>query len=227
MHHVPPRETFVLTSNSGLSDLPVEAAMEVGRSAAETLMSRAGALLHLRMTPRSILLSLLVVSLVGVLAFATTREISRTATPAIAPPPPARPARPPLSPAEEAFIKTLAPIHGDVQRSLMRASLGQILYKTNDLSGGELKTRMEQALATYGRAETSIRTLEPPSSLRKDHEIYLSAIRLLQESAVEAMKLFKDGREDHLLAAYPKSQEASDRIRQVGGKFWPNEFPPN
>jgi hypothetical protein len=216
-----------LTSNSGLSDLPVEAAMEVGRSAAETVMSRASALLQPWTTPKTLVVSVLVVGLVAVLVFATTREIGRTATPVTAPPPPARATRPALSPAEEAFIKTMAPIHGDVQRSLMRASLGQILYKTNDLSGGELKTRMEQALATYDRAETSIRTLEPPSSLRKDHEIYLSAIRLLQESAVEAMKLFKDGREDHLLAAYPKSQEASDKIREVGGKFWPNEFPPN
>jgi hypothetical protein len=216
-----------LTSKSGLSDLPVEDAMEVGRSAAETMMSRAGALLHLWTTPKSIVLSLLVVGLVGVLAFATSREISRTAAPATAPPPPTRPARPPLIPAEEAFIKSLAPIHGDVQRSLMRASLGQILYKTNDLSKAELKTRMEQAQATYGRAAASIRALEPPSSLRRDHEIYLSAVRLLQESGVEAMRMFKDGREEHLLAAYPKSQEASDKIREVGGKLWPNEFPPN
>jgi len=44
---------------------------------------------------------------------------------------------------------------------------------------------------------------------------------------VEANKMFKDGKEDHLLAAYPKSQEGSDKIREVGGKFWPNEFPPN
>ena len=86
---------------------------------------------------------------------------------------------------------------------------------------------MEQALLTYRRAETSIRALQPPASFRNDHQIYLTAVRLLQESAVEAMKMFKDGSEGHLLAAYPKSQEASDKIREVGGKFWPNEFPPN
>ena len=57
--------------------------------------------------------------------------------------------------------------------------------------------------------------------------LYLAAVRLFQESAVEANKMFKDGKEDHLLAAYPKSQEGSDKIREVGGKFWPNEFPPN
>jgi hypothetical protein len=109
----------------------------------------------------------------------------------------------------------------------MRASLGQILYKTSDLSAAELKTRMTQALATYGRAERGLRSLEPPGSLVRDHERYIAAVRLLQESAVEALKMFKDGKDDHLLAAYPKSQEASDLIREVGGKFWPNEFPPN
>ena len=199
--------------------------MEVGRSTAETMLSRASVLLHLWMTRKMIALGLLVLGLVGVLALATSREISRTPTPAVTPI--ARPTRPALSPVEEVFIQSLWPIHGEVQRSLMRTSLGQILYKTNDLSRADLKARMEQALVTYGRAETGIRALEPPTSLRNDREIYLDAVRLLRESVVEGMKMFKDGREDHLVTAYPKSQEASDKIREVGGKFWPNEFPPN
>ncbi len=190
------------------------------------MLSRASVLLQLWMTRKMIALGLLVLGLVGVLAFATSREMSRTSTPA-AVTPPARPTRPALSPVEEAFIQSLWPIHGEVQRSLMRTSLGQILYKTNDLSRAELKTRMEQALTSYGQAETSIRALDPPTSLRNDREIYLDAVRLLRESVVEGMKMFKDGREDHLLTAYPKSQEASDKIREVGGKFWPSEFPPN
>ena len=200
--------------------------MDVGRSAAETMLSRASVLLQLWMTRKIMALGLLVLGLVVVLAFATGREMSRTVTPATVTPP-ARPTRPALSPVEESFIQSLWPIHGEVQRSLMRISLGQILYKTNDLSRAELKTRMEQALTSYGQAETSIRALDPPTSLRNDREIYLDAIRLLRESVVEGMKMFKDGREDHLLTAYPKSQEASDKIREVGGKFWPSEFPPN
>jgi hypothetical protein len=219
-------ETFTLTSNCGVSDLPVGAAMGPGRSSAETMMSRASVLLQFWMTPKMIILGLVVAGLVGALTFATSREMSRNAIP-VTVTPPARPTRPALSPVEEAFIQALWPIHGEVQRSLMRTSLGQILYKTNDLSRAELKTRMEQAQEVYGRAETSIRALEPPTSLRNDREIYLDAVRLLRESAVEAMKMFKDGREDHLLIAYPKSQAASDKIREVGGKLWPNEFPPN
>jgi hypothetical protein len=41
------------------------------------------------------------------------------------------------------------------------------------------------------------------------------------------MKMFEDGREDHMVAAYPLGQQATDKIREVGGKFWPHEFPPN
>ena len=39
--------------------------------------------------------------------------------------------------------------------------------------------------------------------------------------------MFKDGQDDHMLVAYPKSQEGSDKIREVGGKLWPHEFPPH
>jgi hypothetical protein len=198
----------------------------IGAWRQETTMSEAGAGVHLRMTSRMLILGITSLGLVGVLTFAVSRAVTSTPTPASTRLP-TRPPRPALSPAEEAYMRAMWPIHGDVERSLMRMSLGQILYKTEDLSRAELKTRMEQALVTYRGAETRIRALEPPTSLRNDHEQYLTAVRLFQESAVEAIKMFKDGREDHLLAAYPKSQEGSDKIREVGGKFWPNEFPPN
>jgi hypothetical protein len=106
-------------------------------------------------------------------------------------------------------------------------SLGQIFYKTQDLGRAELGTRVERALATYRAADARLRALEPPGSLRSEHEEYLSAVRSFEESAVELLKMFKDGRDDHMLAAYPKSQQGSDKIREVGGKFWPNEFPAN
>jgi hypothetical protein len=173
-----------------------------------------------------LLLGIASVIVVSVLTFAVSRAVTTTPAPVVAKLAP-RPTRPAVTPAEEAYVRAMWPIHGDVERSLMRASLGQILYKTNELSRAELKTRMEQALVTYRGAETRMRALEPPASLKNDHEQYLAAIVLFQESAVEANKMFKDGREDHLLAAYPKSKEGSDKIREVGGKFWPNEFPPN
>ena len=79
----------------------------------------------------------------------------------------------------------------------------------------------------YQAAETRLRALEAPVSLRNEHEDYLAAIRLFQESATEVLKMFTDGRDEHMAAAYPKGQEGSDKIREVGGKFWPHEFPPH
>ena len=106
-------------------------------------------------------------------------------------------------------------------------SLGQIFYTTKDVSRAELAVRVKDALATYRKAETQLRALEPPASLRSDHEEYVSAVRLFQDSATEVMKMFTDGRDDHMKVAYPKGQEATDKIREVGGKLWPHEFPPH
>jgi hypothetical protein len=39
--------------------------------------------------------------------------------------------------------------------------------------------------------------------------------------------MFDDGDEGHLLAAYPLSLEGSSKIREIGGGFWPDEYPPN
>ena len=165
-------------------------------------------------------------AVVGLLAFGIHREAAITPSPTAAQAP-AQPSRPALTSAEERYIHQLWPIHGDVQRSTMRMTLGQIFYKTQDLGRAELGSRVEQALATYRAAETKLRALDPPASLLNEHDEYLSAVRLFQESAVELMKMFKDGQDDHMLAAYPKSQQGSDKIREVGGKFWPHEFPPH
>ena len=140
---------------------------------------------------------------------------------------PAKPARPALSADEERYIRALWPIHGDVERSTMRLSLGQIFYTNKDLAAPELKARVEQALGVYKNAQARIQALQPPDSLRAQHDEYLSAVRLFEQSAQEVMKMFSDGREDHLLAAYPKGQAGADKIREIGGKFWPNEFAPH
>ena len=165
-------------------------------------------------------------TLMGILTFAVTREVTSTSPPNTARPS-RQPTRPALTAAEERYIREMWPIHGDVERSTMRASLGQIFYKTQDMKRDELRTRLEQALAVYRRAEGRLGALEPPPSLRREHEEYVSAVRLFKESAVEVLKMFEDGRDDHMVAAYPKSQAGSDKIREVGGKFWPNEFPAN
>lgn len=177
--------------------------------------------------PKLLILAALVVGLLALLTFAVNRQVIVTSSPTSPDERASQPPRPALTAAEEQYIRALWPIHGDVQRSTVRMSLGQIFYKTKDLDRAQLNTRVEEALATYRAAESRLRALDAPASLRSEHEEYLSAIRLFQESAVELLKMFTDGRDDHMLAAYPKSQEGSDKIREVGGKFWPHEFPPH
>jgi len=183
---------------------------------------------RLALRTKAFLLAFGVLVLVGVLAFAVVHEVTtgRVAT-SVPPQPASRPPRPPLTRAEEAYSQALWPIHSAVERSAVRMSLGQIFYKINDMGQAELKTRVDDALATYRWAEMRIRALQPPPSLERAHDEYLVAIRLFQTSALEVLKMFDDGNDDHLLTAYPLSQEGSDKIREVGAQFWRDEFPPN
>src|SRR5207248_401955 len=106
---------------------------------------------------------------------------------------PAAAPKPAFTRAEEAYIQALWPIHGEVERTTVRMSLGRIFYKTNDMEKGDLKARVDEALATFRRAEGRIRALQPPPSLERAHDDYLAAVALLQQSALETLKLFDDG----------------------------------
>jgi len=170
-----------------------------------------------------------VVALVGIVAFAANREGTMTGrAPSIAlSRPETTPQRPAFTRAEEEYIQALWPIHGEVERSAVRVSLGNIFYKINEMGKADLKARVDAALATYRRAEERIRALQPPPSLERAHSDYLTAVELFQQSALEVEKMFDDGNDEHLLAAHPLSQEGSDKIREIGVRFWQDEFPPN
>src|SRR5689334_4099003 len=73
-----------------------------------------------------------VVALLGILAFAAIREAtitSRAPSSALSQPASTAPQRPAFTRAEEVYIQALWPIHGDVERSAVRVSLGNIFYK--------------------------------------------------------------------------------------------------
>jgi hypothetical protein len=174
-------------------------------------------------------LAITVLALLGIVAFGVTREATTTGrapSPALSRPA-ATPPKPAFTRAEEAYIQALWPIHGEVERSTVRLSLGKIFYKTNEMGKADLKARLNKALATYRTAEAQIGALQPPPSLQSAHDDYLAAVGLFQKSAFEVLKMFDDGNDDHLLAAYPLSQEGSNKIREVGARFWQDEFPPN
>jgi len=166
--------------------------------------------------------------LLGGIAVGVTRDINTSGhaptSPAASLARPTHPPRPAFTRAEEAYIQALWPIHGEVERSAVRVSLGNIFYKMNELDKAELKIRVDAAVAAYKQAETQISTLLPPPSLADAHKDYLAAVRLFEESTREVLKMFDDGDDGHLLAAQPLSQEGSNKIRKVGAQFWQHEF---
>jgi hypothetical protein len=163
--------------------------------------------------------------LLAVVVFGVTRQAVPNAGPIARSP--TNPPRLAYTRAEESYIQALWPIHGDVERTTLRVSLGKIFYTTNDLSKADLKTRVDAAMATYQSAEERISALQPPPSLTRAQDEYLAAVRLFRQSAAETLKMFEDGNDSHLLAAYPLTQEGSTMIRAVGARFWQDEFPPN
>jgi hypothetical protein len=168
-------------------------------------------------------IALLLVVLASVHQLGTSTQPARTAVEA----PDKAPVRPAFNAAEDAYVWALWPIHGEVERTAVRVSLGTIFYKTGDLGRVELKNRLDAALATYRKAESRISALEPPPSFVRGHQDYLAAIHLYEQAAVEALKMFSDGDDEHLVLAHPLSHEGSNKIREIGGRFWRDEFPPN
>ena len=129
-------------------------------------------------TVKGSVIAVTVLALLGIVAFAVTREATTTVRgpiPAVSQPA-STPQRPAFTRAEEAYIQALWPIHGEVERSTVRLSLGKIFYKTNEMGKAELKARVDKALATYRTAETRIAALQPPPSFERAHHEYLAAV---------------------------------------------------
>ena len=174
------------------------------------------------------LIAVATLALLGVLSFTALREATTTVrAPGAAVSRPAALPKPAWTRAEEAYIQALWPIHGEVERNAVRLSLGRIFYKANEIGKPELKARLEPTLTAFRQAEERMQALQPPPSLARAHEEYLAAVRLFQQSVLETRKMFEDGDDGHLLAAYPASREGSDKIREIGVKFWEDEFPPH
>ena len=167
-------------------------------------------------------------ALLGVLSFTAIREATTTVrAPGAAVSRPDLPPKPAWTRAEEAYIQALWPIHGEVERNAVRLSLGRIFYKADEIGKPELKARLEATLTAFQEAEERMQALHPPPSLARAHAEYLAAVLLFQQSVLETRKMFEDGDDGHLLAAYPASREGSDKIREIGVKFWEDEFPPH
>jgi hypothetical protein len=173
-----------------------------------------------------VLFAAVIAALGGVVGFAVSRE---TSTPSVTSP--ARPTlptpRPALSSDEQTYVETLWPIHTSVERSAVRVALGASFYKLQDLPRAELRTRLDDALKLYRAADAELRGIHPPPSFQARHDSYLSALQLFEQSTTEMLRMYDDGSDEHLTRGFPLSVEGSDKIREVGASFWPDEYPPN
>src|SRR5436309_4392831 len=95
---------------------------------AEPMMPRAERLSPSISRRGLVLIAVGLLILIGIVIVAVAREATSRRVVAAALSRPAAPARPPLTPAEETYIQALWPIHGAVERSAVRMSLGQIFY---------------------------------------------------------------------------------------------------
>jgi len=172
---------------------------------------------------------LIVLALAGVLCASLLREAmtANRAAGAVAARPSLAPPRPALTPAEEAYAQALWAIHGDVKNAAYNLTFSGLWYKLRQADGRDLGTRVQDAATSLGRAEARVSALAPPPSLRQVHAQYLEAVHLFQRSAAEMLKVTADGRDDHLLAAHPLSQQASEKLLRVGNTIWPGEYLPN
>src|SRR5438105_4204706 len=79
---------------------------------------------------------------------------------------------------EQRYLDAMLPIHVQIEQSVVRMGLGAAVYKSRDIDRSELKTRVDQGLASYRDAEAKMQALRPPPTLRGPHEGYLAAVRL-------------------------------------------------
>ena len=178
---------------------------------------------------RGIVLGAALVALLGTTLAAVIREagLPRQTTTVAVPSNPFASPRPALTQAEETYSRALWKIHDDVKLGAVRMTFAGLAYKTGEIDRATFKARVDEARDVYARAEVRVRALQPPPSLRGVHADYLDAVRLYRQSAVEMIRVADDGRDQHLLAAYPLSETASKKLLKVGDALWPGEYVPN
>lgn len=119
------------------------------------------------------------------------------------------------------YVEALSPIHASVEQSVERLGLLAALYENHEIDRDELRTRLDDSLASYRRAEEEMQALQPPPELRTVHQDYLEALALLRLSALEMRQASEDGDETHFSAAVPLSMQGMTRIRSLMDGFWP------
>lgn len=176
-------------------------------------------------------LAAVVALLVGVIVLALQRELSSNPAPSAAPSFAAglgSVARAvPLSPEEEAYAAALWPVHSEVKLAAVKMIFAGLHYKTGNGDAQLLRDKVQPLTRTFQSATTRARDIQPPASLVDAHGSYLEALQLYTSASREMVKVADDGRDEHLVAAQRRSEQASLAILKLSDVLWPGEYKPN
>ncbi len=132
-----------------------------------------------------------------------------------------------LSPEEEAYAAALWPIHSEVKLAAMRMTFAGLNYKIEHQNPARVKATLQPLIATFQSATQRARQIQPPASLSDAHTTYLEALGLYADASREMAKIAADGRDEHLVTAHRRSEQASHALLRLSDVLWPGEYKPN
>jgi len=132
-----------------------------------------------------------------------------------------------LSPEEEAYAAALWPIHSEVKLAAMRMTFAGLNYKIEHQDPAKVKATVQPLATTFKSAAQRARQIRPPESLRDAHVRYLEALGLFVEASREMTRVADDRRDEHLVAAHARSEQASHALLQLSDMLWAGEYKPN
>jgi hypothetical protein len=185
-------------------------------------------------SPRAILLPTVMAALLGVVVYAVQREIgSRSAlatASATAQLPVRDDGRRALTAEEEAYAAALWPLHSEVKLAAVRMSFAGIAYKTEDHDPSQFVAKVRPLGGTLDSVAATVRSLDPPPSLRPVHDRYVAALSLYRAASAEMLQgvsEVSEERDELLTAAQEKSFRASEDLLRVSDVLWPGEYRPH
>lgn len=134
---------------------------------------------------------------------------------------------PALTAEEEAYAAALWPIHSEVKLAAVRMIFAGLNYKTADPDARKLKSKVQPLTQTFLGATERVNKIRPPASLQDAHDRYREALSLYTSATREMVRIAEDGKDEHLVLAQKRSEQASLAILKLSDLLWPGEYKPN
>jgi hypothetical protein len=135
--------------------------------------------------------------------------------------------RPAQSAAEERFAQAMWNIHTEVRTAAVRMTFAGLAYKMGDADQASIRTKVAPLTDVLRQAESDLRALDTPASMRETRDRYIGAVQLYGSAAREMVMVAQDSKEAHLLQAQEMSERAAGVLLEVGDELWPGEIKPN